>query len=168
MSLYSVHLCPVCAQSISCFFKPAQAGLYCILLACLLQANSALAEDTTDGKPMAPPAIDGAMNLTAEQVITLILTTPELVIIDARKRSEYIKGHIQGAVNLLNSQMDEATLSNYASNKNTALLFYCNGPRCMRSSDAVQKAISWGYRNIFWFRGGWSEWSEKRLPVVID
>ncbi len=117
---------------------------------------------------MAPPAIDGAMNLTAEQVITLILTTPDLVIIDARKRSEYIKGHIQGAVNLLNSQMDETTLASYASSKNVALLFYCNGPRCMRSSDAVQKALGWGYRNIFWFRGGWNEWSEKRLPVVID
>lgn len=117
---------------------------------------------------MAPPAIDGAMNLTAEQVITLILTTPNLVIIDARKRSEYIKGHIQGAVNLLNSEMNESALAQYASDKNAALLFYCNGPRCMRSSDAVQKALGWDYRNIYWFRGGWNEWSEKRLPVVID
>ncbi len=152
------------------FYKPAHAVLYCILLACALQAANLQAQaiNSADGKPMAPPAIDGAMNLTAEQVITLILTTPDLVIIDARKRSEYIKGHIQGAVNLLNSQMDETTLGSYASNKNVALLFYCNGPRCMRSSDAVQKALGWGYRNIFWFRGGWNEWSEKRLPVVID
>ena len=157
-------------------YKPAQALLHCMLLTCLLQTVNVEAQalddtqslDSTDGKPMAPPAIDGAMNLTAEQVITLILTTPNLVIIDARKRSEYIKGHIQGAVNLLNSQMDENTLAHYANDKNAALLFYCNGPRCMRSSDAVQKALAWGYRNIFWFRGGWSEWSEKRLPVVID
>ena len=156
------------------FYKTSQPLLHCVLLACALQAVSVQAQvdtqklDSRDGKPMAPPAIDGAMNLSAEQVITLILTTPDLLIIDARKRSEYIKGHIQGAVNLLNSQMDEATLQGYADSKASALLFYCNGPHCMRSSDAVQKAIDWGYHNVFWFRGGWSEWSEKRLPVVND
>lgn len=150
------------------FYKPTQTLLHCVLLACVLLTSNTQAQNSTDGKPMAPPAIDGAMNLTAEQVITLILTTPNLVIIDARKRSEYIKGHIQGAVNLLNSEMDEAALAHYASDKNAALLFYCNGPRCMRSSDAVKKALGWNYRNIYWFRGGWSEWSEKRLPVIID
>jgi len=52
--------------------------------------------------------------------------------------------------------------------KNTPLLFYCNGVRCLRSSDSLTKAVGWGYTNLFWFRGGWKEWTEKRLPMVTD
>jgi rhodanese-related sulfurtransferase len=31
---------------------------------------------------------------------------------------------------------------------------------------AVRKAVSYGYVNIFWFRGGIAEWTEKGFPVV--
>lgn len=119
-------------------------------------------------KPVVPEVIEGAQNLSAEQVIELILSTPDLVIIDARKRTEYIKGHIEGAINILNTQMDEPTLDKVTASKDSTLLFYCNGHRCMRSSDAVKKALSWGYTKIFWFRGGWKEWTDKRLPVVTE
>ena len=35
-------------------------------------------------------------------------------------------------------------------------------------ADAIRKAMGWGYRNVFWFRGGWKEWTDKRLPVITD
>ena len=38
----------------------------------------------------------------------------------------------------------------------------------MRSTDAVNKALAWGYKNVYWYRGGWKEWTEKRLPVVTE
>jgi len=104
----------------------------------------------------------------AEQVIELILSEPALVVIDSRKKTEYIKGHIEGAINMLNTRMTPARLEELAADKSTKLLFYCNGERCMRSSDAVNKALSWGYENIFWPRGGWKEWTAKRLPVVTQ
>ena len=36
----------------------------------------------------------------------------------------------------------------------------------MRSTNAIRKAREWGYKELYWFRGGWKEWSDKRLPVV--
>ena len=116
-------------------------------------------------KPTAPDKISGAKNLTAEQVVELILDTPDLIIIDARKSDEYIKGHIEGAINLINTNMTQQTLAAHMASKQTPVLFYCNGVRCLRSTDAAQKAASWGYSNIYWFRGGWFEWREKKLPV---
>lgn len=119
-------------------------------------------------KPVAPKSIDDVVIVTAEEAIELILDNPNMPIIDSRKKTEYLKGHIEGAINLLNTDMTEADLRLVAPDKNSAILFYCNGERCLRSTDAIHKAKSWGYQKLIWFRGGWKEWTEKRLPVVTD
>ena len=113
-----------------------------------------------------PDQIAGASNLSAEQVVQLILQHPQLVLIDSRKKREYLKGHIEGAINMLNTDMTRKSLAAISQGPESILLFYCNGQRCLRSSDAVRKALSWGYKNIYWFRGGWQEWTDKRLPVI--
>jgi rhodanese-related sulfurtransferase len=119
-------------------------------------------------KPYAPEQMPGTTIVSAEEVIEMILADPELVVIDSRKKTEYIKGHIEGAINILNTELLLEDLEFIVPDKTTALLFYCNGVRCLRSSDSLTKAVGWGYMNIFWFRGGWKEWTDKRLPVVTD
>lgn len=131
-----------------------------LLFSLLLLSGVALAD-----KPTAPQQIDGTTKLNAEQVVELILNTPDLVIIDSRKQEEYAKGHIENAISLLDTTMDEELLAEFVSTKASPVLFYCNGERCIRSTNAVTKALSWGYSNIFWFRGGWVEWREQHLPV---
>ena len=135
------------------------------LIICLLIFASGLQADT---KPFVPESIPGVITVSAEEVIELILLNSELVVIDSRKKTEYSKGHIEGAVNILNTVMQPEELEMIAPDKTKAILFYCNGTRCLRSSDAASKALDWGYKNIFWFRGGWNEWTEKRLPVITD
>lgn len=134
--------------------------MLCLLLTC---AHNAFSNE----KPTAPPSIPGAVTVTAEEVIKLILSNPEIVLIDSRKRTEYIKGHIEGAINLLNTGLSIDDLELAATDKTSAIVFYCNGPRCLRSSDSVKKAIAWGYSNIFWFRGGWKEWVDKKFPIMM-
>lgn len=119
-------------------------------------------------KPYAPESMPGATSLLAEETVDLILSNPELIIIDSRKKTEYIKGHIEGAINILNTELLREDLEIIAPDRTQALLFYCNGVRCLRSSDSINKVVNWGYTNIFWFRGGWNEWTEKRLPVVTE
>jgi rhodanese-related sulfurtransferase len=119
-------------------------------------------------KPYPPETIPGAVIVSAEEVVELILARPELIIIDSRKKSEYAKGHIEGAFNLLNTAMRREDLTSLSPSKTTPIVFYCNGTRCLRSADAISKAMSWGYHNVFWMRGGWKEWTDKRLPVITD
>ncbi len=119
-------------------------------------------------KPYAPDSMPDAVTVSAEEVIDMILANPDLIVIDARKRSEYLKGHIEGAINILNTELLPESLQLISSDKTAALLFYCNGIRCLRSADSVKKSASWGYTKIFWFRGGWKEWKAKRLPVVSE
>ena len=133
----------------------------CILL---IVSTHAVASD----KPFAPESIPGATSVSAEEVVAMIISNPELVVIDSRKKTEYVKGHIEGAINILNTELTAARLEEVSPDRNKALLFYCNGIRCLRSTDSIGKALDWGYANIFWFRGGWTEWTEKRLPVITD
>ena len=119
-------------------------------------------------KPYAPEKMPGTTIVSAEEVIEMILANPELIVIDSRKKTEYIQGHIEGAINILNTELLLEDLEFIVPDRTTALLFYCNGVRCLRSSDSINKVVGWGYTNIFWFRGGWKEWTEKRLPVVTD
>ncbi|MDH5612676.1 MAG: rhodanese-like domain-containing protein [Gammaproteobacteria bacterium] len=135
--------------------------LFCL---CLMLSSKLLADE----KPFVPESIPGAIAVSAEEVIELILLNPDLVVIDSRKKTEYSKGHIEGAVNILNTVMRQEDMEMIAPDKTKAILFYCNGTRCLRSADAVSKSLEWGYKNIFWFRGGWNEWMDKHLPVITD
>ena len=121
-----------------------------------------------DEKPFAPETVPGASIVSAEQVIEMILANPSLIVIDSRKKTEFIKGHIEGAINILNTDLEPEDLEAITPDRATPLLFYCNGVRCLRSSDSISRAIDWGYTSIYWFRGGWKEWTDKRLPVVTD
>ena len=137
---------------------------FAVFLLLLIFTNGILASD----KPFAPTELDGAVIVSAEEVVNMILNNKQLTIIDSRKRTEYVKGHIEGAINLLNTEMKPDDLESLVPDKSNALLFYCNGIRCLRSSNAISESIKWGYTNIYWFRGGWSEWTEKKLPVIVE
>ena len=123
---------------------------------------------SAEQKPYAPENIEDVRVVSAEEVIELILANPDLIVIDSRKKTEYQKGHIEGAINILNTQLKPEDLERVSPDKSTEILFYCNGSRCLRSADSIKKAKSWGYTMLIWFRGGWKEWTDKRLPVVTD
>lgn len=116
-------------------------------------------------KPLAPEQLHGTTLIDAEGAAELIVNTPNLVVIDSRKDIEYSKGHIQGSISLLDTQMTPEQLSMHVADKSTPILFYCNGERCLRSSRAATKALEWGYETVYWFRGGWNEWVEKGMPI---
>ena len=123
---------------------------------------------SAEQKPYAPDSIPDVTIVSAEEAIEMILANPDLVVIDSRKKTEYQKGHIEGAINILNTRLKREDLERISPDKSSEILFYCNGKRCLRSSDSIKKAKAWGYNKLIWFRGGWKEWTEKRLPVITD
>ncbi len=120
----------------------------------------------TYAKEKTPEFIDETTRVSAEELIDLVESTPDLVIIDARKKSDYEKGHIEGAHSLPNTDTTKDTLANLVPSKDHSVLFYCNGVNCGRSVESCKKAIGWGYSNIYWFRGGIEEWLFEDLPVI--
>lgn len=116
--------------------------------------------------PLTPEFMDGTVRISAEEVVDLVGKTPNLVIVDSRKASDFQKGYIEGAIGLPNTDTNKASLAKIIKSKTTPVLFYCNGPRCGRSGEAAKVALAEGYKKIYWFRGGIEEWEAKGMPLV--
>lgn len=113
-----------------------------------------------------PPSLDGATTISAEELIDLVDEHEDLVIIDARKPSDRDKGYIEGSIGLVDTDTTPETLANHIPSTSTPIVFYCNGIKCGRSAKSTNVAVADGYSNIYWFRGGWEEWSSKGYPVA--
>lgn len=115
-----------------------------------------------------PNKISGTTKVTAEQIVELVEKYDNLVIIDARKESDRAKGYIEGSHGLPNTSTNYKKLQKLISTKTTPVVFYCNGVKCGRSVESSKIAVKAGYKNIYWFRGGWDEWTQKKMPVTRD
>jgi len=115
----------------------------------------------------APIEIKGATTVNADDVIKLVQTTSDLVIVDNRTIADYEAGHIEGAVQLVDTDItDEAVLARLLKSKDAPVLFYCNGVKCGRAAAASAKAVSWGYTKVYYYALGLTEWKERGLPLV--
>jgi len=118
---------------------------------------------------LAPLEIAGATTVDADGVIGLVETMPNLVILDNRKEADYAAGHIEGAVRLIDTDINsEADLAAHVAAKDTPVLFYCNGLSCGRAAAAVIKAVDFGYGNVHYYALGMEEWRDKGLPLVTQ
>jgi len=113
-----------------------------------------------------PENIPGTTKVSAEDLIDLVEQHDDLVIIDARKPSDRAKGFIEGSIALPDTDTTPAALAEHIASKSTPVAFYCNGVKCGRSVKSAKIAMAEGYSNIYWFRGGWGEWTEKGYPAA--
>ena len=133
---------------------------FVIALAALLSLGAAaVAED-------APMQIKGAKTVNAAQIFDLVAKTPELVILDNRKVEDYAAGHIEGAIRLIDTDVDAESLAKHVKKKETPVLFYCNGVKCGRAAKAAEKAVQLGYSKVYYYALGMDEWNAQRLPLV--
>jgi len=119
-----------------------------------------------DGAPM---EIKGATTVDSKKVIELILNTPGMVVVDTRTKSDFESGHIEGAVNILDTEIASGNLLKAAvSSKATPVLFYCNGVRCGRAANATAQAIELGYSQVYYYALGINDWKSAHLPLATQ
>ncbi len=136
-----------------------------IALIAILSPTAIFASDKTI---VSPASIPGSTIVDAEGVINLVTTLTNLNIIDARIKSDRKQGYIEGSISLPDIDTDCDALAKIVTAKSTPTLYYCNGVKCGRSAKSVKIALSCGYNNIYWFRGGFEEWQAKGFPVLTD
>jgi rhodanese-related sulfurtransferase len=139
-----------------------------VALSILLIAGQVLAE-----KPVTPESIEGATTVDSEWVMANL---GKVVIVDARKKGEYVEKHIPGAINIpykeksaksvnFDETKDKWDISKYPADKNTPIVVYCNGPKCWKSYKSVVRLVKAGYTNVYWLREGFPGWQAKGYPV---
>ena len=121
-----------------------------------------------------PTVLPGIKIVTAEEVQELMAKGVPLY--DVRIEQEYKEKHIKGALPLTYAEkskkevgydaaQDHFKLAEAVKDKSAPLIFACNGGECWKSYKASVWAQNQGYRNVYWFRGGFPEWKAKNLPM---
>lgn len=134
----------------------------CLCMAVLI-ADIAIADETH-----APDEIPNATKVDAEGLINAISKHDDMVLIDSRIAMDRKQGYIEDSISLPDTETDCDSLSVLIPELGQAALFYCNGVKCGRSVKAIYVAQKCGYTNLYWFRGGFEEWTEKGYPFLKE
>jgi rhodanese-related sulfurtransferase len=102
-----------------------------------------------------------------------ILADGSAIVLDARKRSEYVAGHIAGAQNV--APQDGSPAAYVAAvehlvggDKSKALVLYCNGPHCQASRQLSDQLLAAGFTNVRRYQLGIPMWRALSGPVEIE
>jgi rhodanese-related sulfurtransferase len=121
-----------------------------------------------------PDSLAGTKVINAEEAKKL--HDAGVPMIDSRVAAEYAEKTIKGAISVpykeksekvatFDATQDHFDLSKLPADKSAPLVVFCNGPECWKSYKASVAAVKAGYSKVYWFRGGFPEWSSKGLPT---
>lgn len=87
----------------------------------------------------------------------------DIILIDVREESEWVAGHIPGAIHL-SKGIIERDIEKKIPDKSKALVLYCGGGfRSALAADNIQKM---GYTHVLSMDGGMRAWLEAEYPIV--
>jgi len=115
---------------------------------------------------VAPDVLEGALNISAEELVDLKAEFPNTVLIDTSAHDAANPSSIEGAHSVPGETLSASVLTRLADDKIAPLVFFDTDPNSIRCYKAARQAVILGYTNIYWFRGGLKEWLDKGLPVV--
>ncbi len=110
-----------------------------------------------------PETVAGATTVTPQVAKTMF--DDGAIFIDVRSQTDWDAGRIPDAIHLnVKSALSKEALLEEVSLEDP-LVFYCNGHACMRSSKAAGMAVTWGFKNVYYFRDGLPAWKTAGYPV---
>ncbi len=119
---------------------------------------------TLQASETAPLNVIGAETVDIERAKQLF--DSGAVFVDLRADDDFLKGHIPNSVNLnIAGAFNQNSLAMIAV-KDKPVVFYCYGVSCMRSYSASTRAVSWGYKEVKYFRTGMPAWRKANYPLV--
>jgi len=107
-----------------------------------------------------PTEVEGAT--TVDVATAKALFDRGVPFLDVRSDNSYDAGHIPGAAHL-STALTESELAEVAS-KNQEVVIYCGGSNCHRSSSVCKRAVSWGWKKVYYFRDGYPGWKAAGYP----
>ncbi|MGH6920995.1 MAG: rhodanese-like domain-containing protein, partial [Geminicoccaceae bacterium] len=123
-----------------------------------------VAEAGQEGE-VSPTETPGATTVDAAAAKTMFDRGVRFV--DVRADGDRSLGYIPGDIHLnLDGAFGRESLSAVVG-KDQEVVIYCMGPRCLRSSQACAKAVSWGFTQVFYFREGFPAWKAAGHPFEV-
>ena len=144
--------------------------MHCLVVLCALAGAGAARANSVD----TPAELPGAAVVSAEEARRLMAAGA--VLVDTRVGNEFAESHIRGAISVpykeasrkakdFDATRDRFDLAKLPADRARPVIFYCNSGDCWKSYKASSVAVRAGFKQVYWFRGGYPEWKKKGLPV---
>ena len=137
---------------------------------------------------LAPPGVAVAQNVfqatlgetnaktgeVSTEELRRILVDGSAIVLDSRKRAEYVAGHIAGAQNVAPPEGAppaaylEAITKLVNGDKGKALVLYCNGQFCQASRTLSDQLVTAGFANVRRYQLGIPMWRALNGPIEIE
>ena len=124
-----------------------------VLMVCLLATVSLV---NAAEEQVSPVTVPGAT--TVDTAAAKDLFDQGVVFVDTRTDADWEAGRIPAAVHLELKQVLSAARLSAVVQKDQLLVFYCNGPKCLRSAEGAAMAVAWGFTQVYYFRAGFPAW----------
>lgn len=152
--------------------SPPAAGYAGELIDFGVAAQSTLRPDVGSPTPLQIPV---GRRVTTHELNELIAAEPRLLLVDVLAnahpqtiaRAQWIPAAgLPGEFTDSNQTGAKIALDRAAGNDMTRpVVFFCMGARCWESYNAVLRAATMGYTNLYWYRGGLEAWQAAGLPM---
>lgn len=121
-----------------------------------------------------PSSIPGAKTISTVELVQMLSSPTPPTLVDVRANSTVsIPGSI--AANNMGSDFSskgdlssKEFLETHIKEKDKSVVFYCLSWQCWLSYNAALRAISLGYSNVSWYRGGFYSWFDAALPIALE
>ena len=90
---------------------------------------------------------------------------PDFVLVDVRGPVSFVKGHIQGSINIPHGKITESRMAAFP--KDTLFVVYCGGPQCNGANKAAVRLARLG-RPVKMMIGGVTGWVDDGFPLVTE
>ena len=108
----------------------------------------------------------GDTMITSLELATEQFESGSALFLDARPESQYLEGHIQGALNLPWQSVDQYYMEMVERiDGSETIITYCDGESCDLSHKLALFLKEMGHVNVRVLVNGWTVWQQAGLPV---
>ncbi len=87
------------------------------------------------------------------------------LFIDARPERMYKQGHIPGALNVNEANLEDHFFFIMDCAEESRLIIYCAGPACPEAAHLAHVLVEQEITPVYVFTGGWDVWTENGYPI---
>ena len=114
-------------------------------------------------------ALPDGMEISTDELLAIMTGAAPYTLIDTRPRRRFLEATIPSSGNAYPGLDEFLTLvDELTPNKTELVIFYCGGPTCPYTGQAIGKAVEAGYTNIKGYQAGTPAWRRAQLPMHAD
>lgn len=108
--------------------------------------------------------ITGVKQINGEDIIKLADNDEDMVTFDSRSAAQRKRGALNWSEPFNTKTLTPKLLSEKVAENTTTIVFY-GEPNSQEAAQGAKFAVKSGYKNVYWFKGGWDEWKQKKLTL---